>query len=92
MIKAQTTASLVVGTYLACLLGYGLVKFPDAPLNFCEASTYCGKHGQPHTLKDYQRFEKWQTLLAWSWIPGVLVIFVLNRQRIRSRSRRKPTS
>lgn len=70
-------------TYMIGLLGYGLVRYPDAPLHPCVSADYCGKQGQPHTEEDYKRFLTWQSMLEWTWLPGMLVLYVLNRDRIR---------
>jgi hypothetical protein len=85
MIKPRNATSLAVLLYLLVLLGFGLVRYPDAPLEPCLTSSFCGKQGQPHTEQEYRQFLTWQALLEWTWIPGVLVLFFLNRARIRRR-------
>jgi hypothetical protein len=67
------------------LFGYGLVRFPDAPLHACVDHGYCGK---PHTEREFEAFEIWQNTLFWVWRVGMIVLYILNRDRIRSRGRR----
>ena len=36
---------------------YGAVLYPDGPIRQCNfGSGYCGKHGEVHTLADYEAF------------------------------------
>jgi len=53
--------------------GWGMVKFPDAPIRPCGAA-YCGKQSQPHTQIDFERFHAWETGLMFGW-PFVLASF-----------------
>jgi len=81
-------ASYVIATLMGILFIYGLVRFPDAPLHAC-GDGYCGKQGQPHTERQFKDFEIWQNTLAWVWLIGMLVLYILNRDRIRSRGRKQ---
>jgi hypothetical protein len=75
----------VVAAYMMVLLGYGFVRYPDAPLHPCGVHDYCGKQGQRHTANEFAQFQAWQTMLEWTWIPGMVVLYLLNRDRIRQR-------
>jgi hypothetical protein len=83
----RRNASAVIGAMMLILFGYGLVRFPDAPLHACVDHGYCGKQGQPHTEREFEAFEIWQNTLFWVWPVGMLVLYILNRDRIRSRGR-----
>jgi hypothetical protein len=75
-IAAGTTALFMVAIFF-----YFIFRFPDGPLHECSSHGYCGKQGQPHSLSDFRSFIWWQTLLFWSWPPGILVLGLL-QQRI----------
>jgi hypothetical protein len=54
-------------------------------LHPCITAGYCGKQGQPRTQRQYIEFLTWQSTLEWSWPFGMLVLFFLNRRKIRFR-------
>jgi hypothetical protein len=81
----RRNASIVIATAMGLLFAYGLIRFPDAPLHVCSDHGYCGKQGQPHTQKEFENFDLWQNTLFWVWPIGVLALYILNRDRIRSR-------
>jgi hypothetical protein len=84
----RRNASIVVAAMMGILFAYGLIRFPDAPLHVCGDNVYCGKQGQPRTQRQFESFEIWQNTLFWVWPIGMLVLYVLNRDRIRSRGRK----
>jgi hypothetical protein len=84
----RRNASVVIGTMMLILFGYGLVRFPDAPLHTCVDHGYCGKQGQPHTQGELETFEIWQNALFLIWPIGMVVLYVLNRDRIRQSGRK----
>jgi hypothetical protein len=86
--RRRRNASAVIGTIMLILFVYGLVRFPDAPLHTCVDHGYCGKQGQPHTQREFEAFEIWQNTLFWIWPIGMVALYVLNRDRIRSRGRK----
>lgn len=43
---------------IAVISIYGMMMFPDAPINPCE-QRYCGKLGSLHTEAEYQHFVIW---------------------------------
>jgi hypothetical protein len=47
----KRNASIVVAIMMGILFIYGLIRFPDAPLQACNDHGYCGKQGQPHTQR-----------------------------------------
>lgn len=49
----------------------GFILLPDAPIHAC-GTAYCGKQGQAHTQRDFERFEIWETGLKFGW-PLILV-------------------
>jgi len=81
----RRNASIVIAALMGILFAYGLIRFPDAPLHACGDNIYCGKQGQPHTERQFKDFEIWQNTLVWVWPIGLLALYVLNRDRIRSR-------
>jgi hypothetical protein len=84
----RRNTSYVVAAMMGALLIYGLSRYPDAPLQACNDHSYCGKQGQPHTQSQFEAFEIWQNVLFWVWPIGMLALYVLNRDRFRSRGRR----
>jgi hypothetical protein len=80
----RQNASIVIAAMMGIFFVYGLIRFPDAPLHAC-GDSYCGKQGQRHTQRQFEDFEIWQNTLAWVWPIGMLVLYILNRDRIRSR-------
>ena len=84
----RRNASAVIVTIMLILFVYGLVRFPDAPLHACVGHGYCGKQGQPHTQREFEAFEIWQNTLFSIWPIGMVVLYVLNRDRIRSAGRK----
>ena len=80
----RRNASIVIATMMGILFVYGLIRFPDAPLHACGDHTYCGKQGQPHTQKEFEDFEIWPNALLGAWPIGMLALYILNRDRIRS--------
>jgi hypothetical protein len=81
----KRNACIVVATLMGILFAYGLIRFPDAPLLACNDHGVCGKRSQPHTQRQFEDFELWQNTLFSVWPGGMLVLYVLNRDRIRSR-------
>jgi hypothetical protein len=89
MTALRTTVTCLVLAYMLTLFGYGLVKYPDAPLHPCSSAGYCGKQGQPHGMEQYERFRSWQAAFEWSWPIGMLALYLLNQgkfQRFKSQS------
>jgi hypothetical protein len=83
---------LLTWCILACmfsLLGYGLVRFPDAPIHPCP-SGYCGKQGQLRALEDYQGFHFWERALMLGWPIGICLLVILNKGEMLKRMGRKP--
>jgi hypothetical protein len=87
----RRNASIIIAAMMGILFVYGLIRFPDAPLNSCGYHSYCGKQGQSHTQKQFEDFEVWQNTLFWVWPIGLVALYILNRDRIRSRVRRPST-
>lgn len=85
MVLVRRALTFLVVGYMVGLLGYGLVRYPDAPIHPCASAGYCGKQGQPHNREEYNRFLTWQSMLEWTWLPGMLVLYILNRGRLRQR-------
>jgi hypothetical protein len=77
-----------IAVRLAPIQQNGLVRFSDAPLHTCVDHGYCGKQGQPHTQREFETFEIWQNTLSWVWPIGMVVLYVLNRDRIRQSGRK----
>jgi hypothetical protein len=81
----RRNASYAVATVMGIVFIYGLIRFPDAPLQACGNHGYCGKQAQPHSQGEFEDFEIWQNTLFWVWPSGLLALYLLNRDRIRSR-------
>jgi hypothetical protein len=67
------------------LFGYGLARYPDAPLHPCTDAGYCGKQGQLHTQRQYDQFRWWQSAFEWSWPIGMLALYLLNQAKFQRR-------
>lgn len=59
MKKALTYVVVVVATFAALALGYGVYRFPDAPIRQCGENCFAGKQGQFRTREDYETFTRW---------------------------------
>jgi hypothetical protein len=74
---------ILAGIVAATMFGYfayGMVRFPDSPIHPCDDGRYCGKQGQPHTLKDYHAHQLWQTGLMWGWPLGMVALVLIKRK------------
>jgi hypothetical protein len=71
----------VVG-WMLVLFAYGIFRYPDGPIHQCVSHGYCGKQGQQHTEVEYNHYLKWQTMIEWSWPPGMLVLILATRKRL----------
>jgi len=78
----MTIAVLMVGG-LFCFV----IRFPDGPIHICSSHGYCGKQGQPHSLRDFESYVWWESVLFASWLPGILGIGLL-QQRVPNSSYR----
>ena len=58
----------------------GFIVFPDAPIKAC-GSGYCGKQKQPHTERDFKRFEIWETGLKFGWPLVLVAMWWLNHRK-----------
>ena len=58
----------------------GFILFPDAPIKTC-GSGYCGKQKQPHTERDFKRFEIWETGLKFGWPLVLVAMWSLNPRK-----------
>lgn len=85
MAGLRTALTYVLMAYLFTLFGYGLVKYPDAPLHPCTNPGYCGKQGQPHGQQQYEQFQRWQATFEWSWPLGMLGLYLLNQRKFQNR-------
>lgn len=65
MVVLRTALTYLVLAYMFTLFGYGLIKYPDAPLHPCTSAGYCRKQGQPHGVEQYElnqeRFRRWNS-------------------------------
>jgi hypothetical protein len=64
--KALLVACLVAVLTAAVTLVYGFISFPDGPIRGTTAG-YVGKHGEPHTREDYERYKLWEKLVGASF-------------------------
>jgi hypothetical protein len=64
------------------VLIYGVVRYPDAPIQECRAGTgYCGKHNTVRTMADYQAFKRWETCLIILWPIGFISLIALSGRK-----------
>lgn len=89
--ELEPTARLGVGVVFALMAAvflYGLVLYPDAPLRPCAGGNgYCGKQGAPHSVAEYEAFNRWETCLSLAWPAGaglMALIVLLRRKRSAS--------
>jgi hypothetical protein len=66
----RAVAIFLVVFGFAWFLG-GFIIFSDASIQVC-GSWFCGRQKQPHTERDFERFEIWEAGLKFGW-PLVLV-------------------
>ena len=88
MEKVRKTLTACIGISMLLLLGFGLVRFPDASIKECP-SGYCGKQGQPHTSEDYHLLQLWERVTLICWPIGMCVLIGLNRKDILKRMNTK---
>jgi hypothetical protein len=74
-IAAWATVLSMMGIFF-----YFSFRFPDAPIHKCSSHGYCGKQGQPHSPEDYVSFSGWQSVLFYSWPPGILLLGLLHKR------------
>jgi len=74
---ALTAGLVMVGVFL-----FGFIRFSDGPIHECREHGYCGKQGQAHTADDYRAFQIWEGLLAATWIPGAIVLYLHQRRKL----------
>jgi hypothetical protein len=63
------------------LFCFGMWKFPDAPIHPCGDGKYCGKQGQPHTYKDYESYNLWNTTMLYLWPIGMGCLILLRSKK-----------
>jgi hypothetical protein len=61
--KALLVACILAVLSAAVTLVYGFISFPDGPIRETAAG-YVGKHGEPHTRDDYERYKLWEKLVG----------------------------
>lgn len=80
----RRVTSLLLAAVMFTWFFSGMYLYPDAPLHPCAANGFCGKQGQPHSQLDFEHFMVWQSVLTWLWPLGIIVLAMLNWERIRS--------
>lgn len=50
-----------VFTFTLIWFFWGLMRFPDAPIQACRENSYCGKQGQHRSKEDFENFRRWET-------------------------------
>jgi len=88
--RMEWLARGVIAWCFACM-GYGLVHFPDAPIQPCGPDHFCGKRDTPHTREEYDAFRLWEKVIFLSWPFGMASGFFLrSRSRAGAAPRHKP--
>jgi hypothetical protein len=85
----QRLLTVVLGSVMFVWFFGGLYLYPDAPLHPCASNGFCGKQGQPHSQLEFEHFQVWQSTLTWIWPIGMIVLAMLNWDRIQARRRAK---
>lgn len=75
---------LTISITIMLLWIYGVHVYPDAPITRC-GDGFCGKQGHARTLAEFRSFEKWQSLLFFSFFLGCLSIIYLSTKIRRER-------
>jgi hypothetical protein len=65
-------AAAVIVTIMVVLFSYGIVRFPDGPIQPCHTNGYCGKQGQPHTFQQYRAYKIWESTMLYVWPVGLI--------------------
>jgi hypothetical protein len=84
----RVITALLGSVMLAWFFG-GMYLYPDAPLHPCASNGFCGKQGQPHSRLEFEHFMMWQSTLTWLWPTGMIVLAMLNWEKIQARQRLK---
>ena len=71
----------------AIAMGYGIYRFPDAPIRQCGENCFQGKQGQPRSQADFEAFNTWlivaPALVVLSIALGFVAHSVDRRRRMR---------
>jgi hypothetical protein len=81
MKSIRTAACFAVVGIMMLFFFWGVWRFPDGPIHTCVEHGYCGKQGQPHSRKDFELYDRWETLLVWCWLPGMLTAYLLRPKK-----------
>jgi hypothetical protein len=84
MRRLRTLLAFAIVAAMMTVFFYGLWRFPDAPIHPCAKYGYCGKQGQPHSRRDFDAFNHWETTLLWLWPLGMLTAYLLQRKPLGS--------
>lgn len=82
----RRVTSAIIWAAMFAYFFYGTFRFPDGPIHPCGINRYCGKQGQPHTLRQYRAYKTWNTSLLYIWPVGLVSLALLNK------SWRKPSA
>ncbi|WP_296953248.1 hypothetical protein [uncultured Massilia sp.] len=62
-------------------MGYGFASYPYAPLKPCGRDVFCDKRNNEYTLREYEDFRYWETVLFVSWPFGMVAGYVLKKRK-----------
>src|SRR4051794_36057230 len=65
---------------------YGLVSYPDGPIQPCGIAQFCGRAGEPHTQREFRSFTNWENLLIYSFASAFVAGAALAKRRKRRAS------
>jgi len=79
--RTRKAVTSVISIVAAAFLIGGLIRFPDAPIHAAGNGSYQGKQGQPHTLKDYQDFCRWESASFFAFLITLVAVALLNWEK-----------
>lgn len=78
MKKVLQTAVVTLAISTAILFGYGIYRFPDAPIRQCGDDCFRNKLGEPRTADEYHAFYIWLRVTPTLLVSAVVLGFILN--------------
>jgi hypothetical protein len=79
MRKPYKAITNILGFAIVVVFFYGIVRFPDFPLEPCGANKYCGHHGHFYTVSEYHAYLTWHQVLWWGSSLAILAVYLLYR-------------
>ncbi|MCC6327842.1 MAG: hypothetical protein IT174_04945 [Acidobacteria bacterium] len=71
--------SKFVFAFTVAFFFYGIVRFPDSPIQPCGEALYCGKQGQSRTPEDFRAYKQWKTVNMIAF-PLMFLLILANKR------------